>query len=90
MAFQLTPEQEARIRAAIDRGGYASPEQVLDAALDILESHSAPEFDGTEEELAALLNEGLASEQLTEDEFWSAVDRRIEDYRATRKTGSRR
>jgi Arc/MetJ-type ribon-helix-helix transcriptional regulator len=73
MTIHLTPEQERRVRAVISRGGYESVEEVEDAALAAVEQRIVPGFAGTQEELDALLAEGLASRELTEDEFWTSV-----------------
>jgi putative addiction module CopG family antidote len=70
MTIHLTPEQERRIQALIRRGGYGSLEEVVEAALTAVEQRTVPGFAGTQEELDSLLAEGLASEQLGEDEFW--------------------
>src|SRR5438034_4815815 len=71
MTIHLTPEQERRLRAVLDRGAYKSVEEVVEAALTAVEQRTVPGFAGTPEELDTLLAEGLASKQLTEDEFWS-------------------
>ena len=71
MTIHLTPEQERRIRAVLRRGAYESVEEVVEAALTAVEQRIVPGFAGTVEELDTLLAEGLASKQLTEDEFWS-------------------
>ncbi|MEI9812953.1 MAG: hypothetical protein WDO18_09910 [Acidobacteriota bacterium] len=70
MAVQLTPEQEHRIQAVVDRGAYGSIEEALDAALGIVEAtvESAGDLD-------AFLLHGVASPELAEDQFWSEVDR---------------
>jgi hypothetical protein len=41
------------------------------------------------EELDTLLAEGLASKQLTEDEFWSSVSKQTDALLAEHKTGPR-
>ena len=74
MTIHLTPEQERRVRAVIGRGAYESVEEVVDAALAAVEQRTVPGFAGTQEELDALLADGLASKDLTEDEFWSLLD----------------
>ena len=78
MTIHLTPEQERRLRAVLDRGAYKSVEQ-----------RSVPGFAGTAEELDTLLAEGLASKQLTEDEFWSSVSKRTDALLAEHKTSPR-
>jgi Arc/MetJ-type ribon-helix-helix transcriptional regulator len=74
MTIHLTPEQERRLQAVIRRGGYGSLEEVVEAALTGVEQRTVPGFAGTQEELDALLAEGLASQQLGEDEFWRSVN----------------
>ena len=69
MTIHLTPEQEQRIRSVIRRGAYDSVEQVVEAALAAIEQRAVPGFQGTSEELNTLLAEGLASNQLAEEEF---------------------
>ena len=74
MTIHLTPEQERRIQAVIRRGGYGSLEEVVEAALTAVEQRTVPGFAGSPEELDTLLAEGLASEQMGEDEFRRSVD----------------
>jgi Arc/MetJ-type ribon-helix-helix transcriptional regulator len=74
MTMSLTPEQEQRVKAVIGRGAYASIEEVVDAGLAAVEQRIVPGFEGTQEELNALLAEGLGSKELTEAEFWGAVN----------------
>jgi Arc/MetJ-type ribon-helix-helix transcriptional regulator len=74
MMIHLTPEQERRVQAVINLGAYESVEEVVDAALAAVEQRTVPGFTGTEEELDALLAEGLASKELTEDEFWNLAN----------------
>jgi hypothetical protein len=50
---------------------------------------AVPGFEGTPEELDTLLAEGLASKQLTDDEFWSSVSKRTDALLAEHKTGPR-
>jgi Arc/MetJ-type ribon-helix-helix transcriptional regulator len=89
MTIHLTPEQERRVRAVISRGGYAPVEEVVDAALAAVEQRTVPGFAGTQEELDALLAEGLASKELTEDEFWTPVDAKTDALLSEHKTGPR-
>jgi Arc/MetJ-type ribon-helix-helix transcriptional regulator len=89
MTIHLTPEQERRIRAVLDRGSYKSVEEVFEAALTAVEQRTAPGFAGTPEELDTLLAEGLASKQLTRDQFWSSVDKQTDALLAEHKTGRR-
>jgi len=75
MTIHLTAEQERRVRAVIGEGAYESVEEVVDAALAAVEQRTVPGFAGTQEELDALLAEGLASPEITEDEFWGFSER---------------
>lgn len=87
MTINLTPEQERRIQAVISRGSYESVEEVVEAALTAVEQRTLPGFSGTPEELDALLAEGLASKELTEDEFWGSVNQRTDALMAEHKSG---
>jgi Arc/MetJ-type ribon-helix-helix transcriptional regulator len=89
MTIHLTPEPERRIRAVISHGAYGSVEEVMDAALAAVEHRTVPGFAATQEELDALLAEGLASKELTEDEFWSLVDAQTDAMLSEHKTGPR-
>ena len=89
MTIHLTPEQERRIRAVLGRGAYKSLEEVVEAALTAVEQRTVPGFAGTPEELDTLLAEGLASKQLTDDEFWSTVSKRTDALLAEHKTSPR-
>ena len=75
MAIQLTPEQEQRIQAVVSAGAYPSPEEALDAAVAAVEIAAAPGFEGTREELEALLAEGLNSGDPIEanEAFWNRL-----------------
>ncbi len=85
MTIHLTPEQERRVRAVIHRGAYESIEEVVEAALSAVEQRTAQGFEGTQEELDALLADGLASEELAEDAVWDAVNKRTDAMLAERK-----
>jgi Arc/MetJ-type ribon-helix-helix transcriptional regulator len=89
MMINLTPEQERRIQEMIRRGAYDSVEQIVDAALVAVEQATIPGFEGAQQELEALLAEGLASKMLSEEEFWSSVNRRtnalLAEHKATRR-----
>ncbi len=89
MTIHLTPEQERRIQAVLRRRAYQSVEEVVEAALTAVEQRTVPGFAGTPEELDTLLAEGLASKQLTEDEFWSSVSKQTDALLAEHKTGPR-
>jgi len=75
MAIQLTPEQEQRIQAVVNAGAYPSTEEALDAAVAAVEIAAAPGFEGTHEELEALLKEGQNSGELIEadEAFWNQL-----------------
>ena len=89
MTIDLTPEQERRVQAVISRGADESVEQVVDAGLAAVEQHTVPGLAGTQEDLDALLAEGLASKELPEDEFWRSVNTPTEAMLADHKTGPR-
>jgi len=89
MTIHLTPEQERRVQAVIGRGAYQSVEEVVEAALAAVEQRILPGFAGTPDELDALLAEGLASQELTEAEFWDSVNQRTDALLAEHKTGPR-
>lgn len=89
MTIHLTPEQEKRVQAVMGRGAYQSVEEVVDAGVAAVEQRTVPGFAGTEQELDALLAEGLASEELSEDEFWSSVNAQTDALLAQHKTGLR-
>jgi Arc/MetJ-type ribon-helix-helix transcriptional regulator len=89
MTITLTPEQERRVRAVINRGSYESVEEVVDAALAAVEQRTVPGFAGTQEELDILLAEGLASRELTEDEFWGSVNAQTDAMLSGHKTDPR-
>jgi hypothetical protein len=74
MAIHLTPEQEQRIHAIVKAGAYPSAEEALDAAVAAVEIAAAPGFEGSLDELERLLLDGLASAELSEEEFWTSVD----------------
>ena len=75
MSLQLTPEQEQRIKTVVDAGAYRSAEEALDAAVAAVEFAAAPGFEGSQEELEALLLEGLSSGQPVEanEHFWDRL-----------------
>lgn len=89
MTIHLTPEQEQRIQAVLRRGSCESVDEVLEAALAAVEQRTVPCFDGTEEEMAALLAEGLASKELTETEFWKEVNQQTDAMLAEYPPGRR-
>ena len=85
MNIHLTDAQTQRIQTVLAQGSYESVEEVVEAALSAVEQRTLPGFVGTEEELNSLLAEGLASKELTEDEFWTSVtaqtDAKLEDHK---------
>lgn len=56
MTVTLTPEMQALVNERLTRGLFASPEEVIVAALHLLRQHDA----GKEVELRALLDEAEA------------------------------
>jgi Arc/MetJ-type ribon-helix-helix transcriptional regulator len=89
MSLLLTPEQEQRIQAVVNAGAYSSAEDALNAAVIAMETAATPNFEGSREELEGLLTEGLASEELSESQFWSSVDRETNAMLAAHKSGQR-
>jgi hypothetical protein len=89
MTINLTPEQESRLQAIMSRGAHASIEEVVEAALAAVEQRTLPVFAGTSGELDALLAEGLASNELTEAEFWRSVANQTDALLAEHKAVSR-
>ncbi|MFN0169181.1 MAG: hypothetical protein ACKV22_22385 [Bryobacteraceae bacterium] len=89
MPIQLTPEQERRIQAIVEAGVYSTAREALDAALAAVEIAAGPGFDGPPEELEGILLQGLASRELSEEEFWDSVDRNTSAMLAVRKPSSR-
>jgi putative addiction module CopG family antidote len=90
MSVYLTPEQERRIQAIVRRGAYKNADEVLEAALAAVEQRALPGFSRGQENLDALLAEGMASGALTEDEFWTSVIRQtdglVAKHRATQRS----
>lgn len=74
MAIQLTPEQEMRIQAVVNTGAYPSAQDAIDAAVTAVEIAAAPGFEGSQEEIERLLMHGIASKELSEEEFWDSVE----------------
>ncbi|MFN7924530.1 MAG: hypothetical protein U0Q16_30795 [Bryobacteraceae bacterium] len=74
MPIQLSPEQEQRLQAVVDTGVYPSAEAALDAALAGVENTALHGFEGSPQELEALLSEGLEGEPIAADEaFWGQL-----------------
>jgi Arc/MetJ-type ribon-helix-helix transcriptional regulator len=89
MAIQLSPEQESRIQSLVKHKFRESPEKVVNAALDAAELESIG-WEGTKEELQALIQEGLNSgegEDL-DDGFWDRLkmetDRMAAEHEASK------
>jgi putative addiction module CopG family antidote len=89
MTIHLTPEQEQRIQDVIQRGAYESIEEVVEAALAAVEQRTVPGFAGSREELDALLLEGMASKELSEERFWGAVHKQTDALLSEHKTRRR-
>lgn len=90
MAIQLSPEQEQRIQAVVSAGEYPSAHEARDAAVAAVESAAAPGFEGPkDEELESFLPEGLASQELSEEEFRDSVDHETNTMLAAHKPGPR-
>jgi len=90
MSIRLTEEQERRIEAVMRRGAYESVEEVVDAALAAVEQRTVPGFTGTQQQLDALLLEGLASKELSDDEFWGNINRQTNALLTKQKARARR
>lgn len=90
MPIHLSPEQERRLHEVVNRGAYDSVDEVVEAAVAAVEQRAVPGFTGSPEELDALLAEGLASKELNETEFWSAVNQRTDAMLSEHKSGQRR
>jgi len=88
MTVHLTREQEQRIEAIIHSGAYQTIEDVVEAALTAVEQRSVPGFDGTEEELEALLVAGVNSAEIPEEEFWASVDQTTDAMVAEHNTSA--
>jgi len=88
MAIQLTPDQEQRIQAVVDTGAYASAEEALNAALAVVETAASAGFDGTQEQLDTLLQEGLTSGEPIEanDAFWNRLRAETDHMAAEHQT----
>jgi hypothetical protein len=79
----------AETSAVVNAGVYASAEEALNAALSVVEKAAAHDFEGTQEELADFLTEGLASRELSEEEFWHSVNSQTNAMLAASKNGPR-
>jgi len=63
-------------------------EDVVEAALTAVEQRAAPGFEGTEDELEALLVAGVNSAQIPKEEFWASVDQTTDAMVAEHKTSA--
>jgi Arc/MetJ-type ribon-helix-helix transcriptional regulator len=88
VTIRLTPEQERRIQAVIGSGAYSSVNELLDAALASVEGQSAASGVDTRR-LDSLLMEGLASAQLSEEDFWTSIDNETNALLNEQKPGPR-
>jgi Arc/MetJ-type ribon-helix-helix transcriptional regulator len=88
-AIRLTREQARRIRSVMDRGAYDSIEEVVDAAVAAVEQRTVPGFSGSQEQLDHLLAEGLASEELTESEYWDSLSKQTAAILPAKKSSRR-
>jgi Arc/MetJ-type ribon-helix-helix transcriptional regulator len=84
--MQLAPEQEHRLQAVVKAGAYPSVDDALNAALTVVEIAAHPAFEGDEGELDELLAEGISSGELSEEEFWSSVDRETDAMLAAHRS----
>ena len=88
MSLQLTSEQEERIRTVVNAGAYRSAEEALDAAVSAVETAAGPDFEGSAEELEALLLSGLDSgkpvvaDKHFRDRLRAETDQMARDHRA--------
>lgn len=57
--IEVTPETEALIRARIDSGEFASPDQVLQAALRVMEQVSS-DYGASRDRVREQIRQGLA------------------------------
>ena len=76
MAVELTPKLEERIRKQVESGEYASVEELLDQALDVLEDRR--------EEIAAIVrqrSEDLRSGKVKPIDGPQAMERLIQKWR---------
>ncbi len=74
LPIQLTLEQEQRLEAVVNSGAYPTTEAALNAALSVVEQTAWCGFEGSDEELEALLLEGLNSGESTDGEdVWQRI-----------------
>lgn len=75
--MQLTLEQKRQLQAVAETGAYGSAQEILDATISIVSAAgtSQARFDGGSEALKSLVLAGLASEELSSEQFWGSVDR---------------
>jgi glutamate-1-semialdehyde aminotransferase len=84
MALVISERLEKRIQAVVDAGAFSTRELALEAAVELVEAAAQNDFDGSPDELGALLKQGLDSKLMSEEEFWKAADAEIEEMFAVR------
>jgi hypothetical protein len=84
MALVISERLEKRIQAVVDAGAFSTRELALEAAVELVEAAAENDFEGSHEELGALLKQGLDSKLMSEEEFWKAADAEIEEMFAVR------
>ena len=89
MSIQLTPEQERRIRTVVNAGAYGSTEEAIDVAVAAVELAAAPGFEGTQEELEVLLQEGINSGApiAADEKFWNRLGAEINSVAMEHRAG---
>ena len=75
---------EKRIQAVVDAGAFSTPELALEAAVELVEAAAKNDFEGSPEELGAVLKQGLDSKMMSEKDFCNAADAEIEGMLAVR------
>ena len=87
MSIHLTQEQEQRLQAVVTAGAYPSTEAALNAALSVVERTAGHGFEGSEDELNALLLEGLdAGEPTDAVDVWQRVTAQTDQMLAEHET----
>jgi Arc/MetJ-type ribon-helix-helix transcriptional regulator len=74
MALVVSESLERRIQAIVEAGVYPTAEQALQAAVELVEAFSSNDFDGGPDDVAALIEQGVQTRLLNEEEFWRAAD----------------
>ena len=73
MPISLSPETEKLIEDRMRRSGYATPDDLVRAALDALDQVNAGEFDSLDPETRAAIEEGLDQADRGEGRPWEEV-----------------